>query len=335
VPQQLDLFERKFSVQFGAHHLKGDVLSLAETDPARLVILHGAGLGTRNPSKKKSTHRSKCMSPWQSDFIHANGIRLHYTRTGGAKPPLVLAHGFSDDGPCWTSVAQDLASDYDVVMVDARGHGLSDAPEQGYGPLEQSDDLAGVITGLKLSQPIVLGHSMGAMSTLTLAGRYPDLPRAIVLEDPPPWWVVDFDPPFTEEWKAGTRAWITGLQQQTREALIAAQRAEAPDWPEVDVAPWADSKLRVSLKFFDHLDPFNIDWRDLIRYIHCLVLLVTGDPERGALVTPEHARALHTWLPQLSTVHIPGAGHSIHRDQSAAFLRVVRPFLLQVSELGD
>ena len=142
------------------------------------------------------------MSDWQSDFIHANGIRIHYTRTGGAKPPLVLAHGFSDDGLCWTSVAQDLAADFDVIMVDARGHGLSDAPEQGYSPLEQADDLAGVITGLKLSRPIVLGHSMGAMCTLTLAGRYPDLPGAIVLEDPPPWWTPDFDPPYSAQWQA-------------------------------------------------------------------------------------------------------------------------------------
>ena len=85
-------------------------------------------------------------------------------------------HGVTDDGLCWTSVAQDFAADLDVIMVDARGHGLSDAPEQGYSPLEQADDLAGVITGLKLSRPIVLGHSMGAMTTLALAGRYPDLP---------------------------------------------------------------------------------------------------------------------------------------------------------------
>ena len=174
------------------------------------------------------------MSSWQSDFIHANGIRIHYTRTGGAKPPLVLAHGVSDDGLCWTSVAQDLAADFDVIMVDARGHGLPDAPEQGYSPLEQSDDLAGVITGLKLSRPIVLGHSMGAMCTLTLAGRYPDLPAAIVLEDPPPWWTPDFDPPFTRRVAGAGPSWISALQSQSREDLIAAQRAESPDWPEVD-----------------------------------------------------------------------------------------------------
>ncbi len=47
------------------------------------------------------------MSAWQSDFIEANGMRLHYTRTGGDKPPVVLAHGFSDDGLCWTPVSRN------------------------------------------------------------------------------------------------------------------------------------------------------------------------------------------------------------------------------------
>ena len=121
--------------------------------------------------------------------------------------------------------------------------------------------------------------------------------------------------------------WLTALQRQSRESIIAQQRAEAPDWPEVDLAPWADSKLRVNLKFFDQLTPFNIDWPAVVGNVRCPVLLITGDPERGSLVTMEHAQMLQAWLPQLRTVHIPGAGHSIHRDQAAAFMRVVRPFL--------
>src|SRR5689334_9107986 len=129
------------------------------------------------------------MNTWQAGDIEANGLRMHYTRTGDAKPPVVLAHGFSDDGLCWTSVAEILAADYDVVMVDARGHGKSVGPEQGYSSADHAADLAGVITGLGLQRPAVLGHSMGAATALVLAGAYPDLPRAILLEDPPPWWM--------------------------------------------------------------------------------------------------------------------------------------------------
>src|SRR5438034_938510 len=64
------------------------------------------------------------MANWQSGDVEANGIRLHYTRTGGSKPPLVLAHGVTDDGLCWTPVAEALAPDYDVIMVDERVTGM-------------------------------------------------------------------------------------------------------------------------------------------------------------------------------------------------------------------
>ena len=120
------------------------------------------------------------MAGWQSGHVEANDLRMHYYRTGGEKPPVVLAHGFSDDGLCWTPVAEALAPEYDVVMVDARGHGQSEAPEQGYGPTEHAADLAGVIAALGLQRPAVLGHSMGAATTLMLAGTYPDVPRAIL-----------------------------------------------------------------------------------------------------------------------------------------------------------
>ena len=58
---------------------------------------------------------------WTDGYVVANGIRIHYWRTGGAKPALVLAHGSSDDGLCWTNLAKELTDQYDVIMFDARG----------------------------------------------------------------------------------------------------------------------------------------------------------------------------------------------------------------------
>ena len=60
------------------------------------------------------------MATWTEHDILTNGIRLHYYRTGGDKSPLVLCHGFSDNGLCWTPLARELEADYDVIMVDAR-----------------------------------------------------------------------------------------------------------------------------------------------------------------------------------------------------------------------
>ena len=123
------------------------------------------------------------MTSWRTAFVDSNHLRIHYTRTGGDKPPLVLAHGFSDHGPCWTPVAEQLCDAYDVIMVDARGHGRSDGPEQGYAITDLATDLAGVVSALGLHKPVVMGHSMGGATTLVLAGLYSDLPGAIVVED--------------------------------------------------------------------------------------------------------------------------------------------------------
>src|SRR4051794_30884922 len=129
---------------------------------------------------------NQSMNHWQSAVIEINGLRLHYTRTGAdarrAKPPLVLAHGFSEDGLVWTALAEVLEDEYDVIMPDARGHGQSDAAETGLGTAELASDLYGIIRALGLDQPAVLGHSMGGMTTFALAGLFPDVPGAIVVE---------------------------------------------------------------------------------------------------------------------------------------------------------
>jgi N-formylmaleamate deformylase len=285
----------------------------------------------RNPPRTGGARNESALS-WKSGDIRANGIRLHYYRTGGTKPPLVLVHGFSDDGLCWTSIARALAGTYDVVMPDARGHGHSEAPARGYGPCDHADDLAGVIQGLELRKPIVLGHSMGAVSVLVLAGRHPEMPRAVILEDPPAWWSKDSPPPYSSKWRAETQAWLAKLRLQTLEEIVAFERTEEPAWAGEDLVPWADSKLRLHPNVFGQDGRIGVDWPALLGNITCPALLLTADTTRDAIVTETQAAALRAMVPHLSIARIAGAGHSIHRDQPARFLEVVQAFM---GELPD
>jgi N-formylmaleamate deformylase len=120
----------------------------------------------------------------QSDFVGVNHIKVHYYRTGGDKPPIVLSHGAGDDGSCWSMTAEGLSEDYDVIMPDARGHGLSSEGGGNYSPEIRTDDLNAFIDALGLENPILAGHSMGAESSMRLAVRHPDRVRAAILEDP-------------------------------------------------------------------------------------------------------------------------------------------------------
>ncbi len=271
------------------------------------------------------------MAEWQSGDIDARGIRLHYTRTGGDKPPMVLAHGVTDDGPCWSPLAKELEADYDLIMVDARGHGRSAAPERGYGPADQADDLASVIAGLNLTKPVVLGHSMGAITALALAGAYPDLLSAILLEDPPPWWAApppDVAPANDD--RPPIYGWMYEVKKKTRDELITEKRIASPSWSEAELGPWADSKERFNLIIVQFMKPgisAGIDWPSLVRRITCPALLITADTELGAIVSKDDASALQQLIPQLQVVHLPGAGHNIRREQFGPYLEAVRGFL--------
>ncbi|MCP4753374.1 MAG: alpha/beta hydrolase, partial [Proteobacteria bacterium] len=124
-------------------------------------------------------------SHWKSDVVIVNGIRVHYSRTGGDKPALLLLHGATDNGLCWTRTAKAMESEYDVVMPDARAHGKSEMGSVDDLSFEtMADDTAMLIRELKLDRPIVVGHSMGGQMATILAGKHPDLVSKIVLEDP-------------------------------------------------------------------------------------------------------------------------------------------------------
>jgi pimeloyl-ACP methyl ester carboxylesterase len=270
------------------------------------------------------------VSDWVSGFVETNGIRLHYTRTGGAKPPLVLAHGVTHDGMCWSRVAAVLAPDFDVVMVDARGHGRSDAPERGYDPGQQAGDLAGVIAALDLEKPTILGHSMGAATALVLAGTYPDVPGAILLEDPPAWWTDWYDSPDGETRRSDMRTRFLGLKEKTAGALLADQRAEQPGWDEAELQPWVEAKQRFSpnvLEVLGQENPRRVDWASILPRVTCPAMLITADPDLGGIVTAESAAALKSLVPQLEIVHVAGAGHNVRRDQFARYLDIVQGFL--------
>lgn len=270
------------------------------------------------------------MTEWQSADITANGIRIHYYRTGGDKPPVVLAHGATDDGLCWSRVARVLEKDYDVIMPDARGHGLSDAPENGYAAADQAADLAGLIRALDLQRPAVIGHSMGGLTALYLAADFPDLLRCAVLEDPP---LREDSGPQTEAEREAREAWLLRTRQENeerrrlgREALIAKIRAEQPAWSEEELGPWADSKLRVSSAFTARSRGPQ-DWREPLARVTCPLLLITADPERGAIVTPEAAEEAARLKPSLQVVRLRGAGHNIRREQFEGFMQAVQSFL--------
>jgi N-formylmaleamate deformylase len=270
------------------------------------------------------------MAQWPTGDLIANGIRIHYYRTGGDKPPVVLSHGFSGNSAWWVRVARDLAKDYDVVVYDHRGHGRSETPETGYTSEDRAADLAGLIDVLKLAQPRVAGCSMGAAAVASAAALYPNLLRCAVLEDPP-WrdWGGSATPAQLEAMTERRRAEIFKWKSTPREELIARLRAENPNWPDEVIVPLAEAKQQTSV---NNAQAFNMGarWQDTVRKITCPILLMTADPDKGCIVTPEAAQEAATLWRRGKLVHVANSGHNIHWDQYEHFMEALVPFFAEV-----
>ncbi len=270
---------------------------------------------------------------WTEHEIVVDGIKTHYTRTGaGNKPPLVLLHGFSDNGLCWLPVARDLEEEWDIFLPDARGHGKSERVQAG-GSYDHPADTAALIGALGLVKPVVGGHSMGAATASTLEARFPGLVRALILEDPP--WREWAPPPKQEQAAQKTPPpnprwdWLTKLTGRPVEQIIANGKAENPGWPEIEWQPWAESKLQLDTNILQ-AEGVRMPWQEVAKAIQVPTLLLTGDPSKGAIVSPEIAREAAAVSAAIRIVNIPGVGHSIRRENYSLFLQAVKAFLDEV-----
>jgi pimeloyl-ACP methyl ester carboxylesterase len=260
------------------------------------------------------------MTNWSTAVCRANGITIHYTRTGGDKPPLLLLHGLMTNGRCWTDLARALAPEYDVIMPDARGHGQSSVPDHGYRYEDHADDIAGLIEALALPAPFLLGHSMGGMTAAVLASRQPSRLRGLILADP-----TFLSPKVQREVRDSDVAdQHRKMLQLSLDEVLADARARHPSRPPETLELFARARLQTSLAAFDVLTPPNPDYRRVVSQMDLPGLLVLGDK---GIVSAAVAQELQELNPALQVAHIPEAGHALHLDQPERFAAVVNGFL--------
>ena len=268
----------------------------------------------------------------EGDFKVAK-VNIHYYRIGGNKPPFILLHGATDNGLCWTRTAEMLSRDYDVIMPDAQGHGLSDRFSTGHTPDSSADQIAGLAKGLGLKKPFIMGHSMGAGTTASVAVKYPSLPGAIILEDPG--WGMPPAPQNADDEKKRTddfRARSASFRDRTLEDILAESRKIDPIWDEDERIPWAQAKKQFDPALFTAGGINRRPYTEIVPLIDCPTLLITS--EKG-IVTPEIAEnAGRLWKSNkpFKQVRIMGAGHNIRREKFEEFYAAVTGFMREINK---
>jgi pimeloyl-ACP methyl ester carboxylesterase len=146
------------------------------------------------------------------------------------------------------------------------------------------------------------------------------------MEDPPLRDAVM--PPPPPEFMEARRRDFAALKNMPADERTVKVAALNPGWHALEIEPWAQSKTEVDmevLKQFGRLDRYP--WREAFERMRCPGLLITGDPDKMAIVTPEiAAEALRLW-PIGRLIHVGGAGHCVHRDRYEETMAAIDAFL--------
>ncbi|SDS62449.1 alpha/beta fold hydrolase [Winogradskyella sediminis] len=106
-----------------------------------------------------------------------------YSNIIGEGKPFIILHGFLGMGDNWKTLAKHFSeSDFEVHLVDQRNHGRSfHSNEFDYDLM--ADDLKRYCEDKKLSDIIVLGHSMGGKTAMLFAAKFPKLVHKLIVAD--------------------------------------------------------------------------------------------------------------------------------------------------------
>ncbi|RZL72765.1 MAG: alpha/beta hydrolase, partial [Sphingomonas sp.] len=131
-----------------------------------------------------SVVRIERQVPADGAFIDVPGARVHYVDRGAGRP-IVLLHGIGAQLRNFAyGVADDLASEYRVILMDRPGSGYSMPTGDQPGILGQAAVVAAFIDKLGLDRPLLVGHSLGGAIALGVATHHPDAIGGLALLAP-------------------------------------------------------------------------------------------------------------------------------------------------------
>ena len=128
----------------------------------------------------------KDPSPHTASFVTSErDVKLEVLDWGGPSTgrTLVLVPGLGNTAHIFDVLATKLTARYHVIGVTRRGFGDSSAPASGYAADRLGDDVLAVIDALKISKPVLAGHSLGGEELSSIGSRYPERIAGLIYLD--------------------------------------------------------------------------------------------------------------------------------------------------------
>jgi esterase len=242
-------------------------------------------------------------------------------------PRVVFLHGGGQNAHTWDTVI--LALGVPALAVDLPGHGHSSwRPDHDYMPWTMAPDVAASIRHWAPAPEVVVGMSLGGLTTIRLTAIAPGLVARAVIVDVTP--TAQQRQQSMTQTERGTTALVRGPASfATFEEIVQVTVAAAPHRPLSNLRrgvrhntrqredgrwEWRYDRLR-------SLDDFSPLWDDVSAATMPMTLVRGG---ASAFVTDEDAEEFVRRSPRTEVHVVPGAGHSIQSDAPLALATIIR-----------
>jgi pimeloyl-ACP methyl ester carboxylesterase len=268
------------------------------------------------------------------NFETKEGMRLHGVEGPANGPALVLLHGATGNHTEWLGLAPTLTEKWHVYAFDLRGHGQSGRPAnlEGYNLHHHVADTVALLRDVVREPAVLMGHSYGAVISALAGMPGADWLRALVLEDPPMMLRRDnqVSKGFLDHFSMLAQLCRSAQTVEEITAVLAAQNPAAPAEalrPYAQSLAWLDPNYLEAITCGNHRETArDVDFAAHFRGIACPVLVMQADPAKGAALVQEDLDFFMAHAHHARLVTFPGAGHGIHSEQPAEFLRAFDEF---------
>ncbi|MFX1577217.1 MAG: alpha/beta fold hydrolase [Promethearchaeota archaeon] len=251
-------------------------------------------------------------------------VELYYVKKGQGLP-LIFIHGWAASHRFWRHQIPFFAQKYQVIAYDLRGHADSSKPQKSYRVDDHVQDLVTLLADHQISNPVLVGHSLGGMIALQYTLEKPSKPRALVLVGTSP-------KPVASRKRSIQFSFLRLLIRLSRKraARFTEKELFAPD-VNPDLVRWVNTEsLRtptyVILQILQDVKRFDVTAR--LPEIQIPTLILAG--EYDTAVESRTMEQMENLLPKTQIQVISGAGHNCMLEQYSTFNMVLDSFLREL-----
>lgn len=289
-----------------------------QSEPLKLIFVSSplapsAEVGHRMKDVTQST-RSKCEYVQVGDEVQ---LFCKWDGIGKSNIPIIFLHGNRDNHTHYYEISSCFSGKHSTLSIDFRGHGLSSKPDCELSAALNSEDIDKVIHHFGFERVILVGHSLGAVTSMVYALNHPEKISSIVLMGAAAHYEMRWKrPPVTEE------TYSEVIKESNTRAAPFFFLEHYPEVKERVIASWSSIVYKVHKNLINLVHP---DLRTSVQKINIPTLVIAGAEDKSTPV--ESAKWLSENLPQGRLSVVPDTGHFMFMEKPEAVASEIESFL--------